>query len=265
MATAKAGVAERRAGRTRTRREPSATFKGRFFFSQKCFRSVAETRETSYERARSLLFAMDGRLNGGRERGSVSGVGQRGSARARRAREAWRVDGEMGTATRSFAGRAAPSRGGSSKALEEENEKKPDVWRRDRGAAGPRALRVGAERADAGRALSVHETRLDARNDTPRRTFRGQCAAERGGAGALREGGRHDDARRWVCARTPVKKRDGPTEFRGSVLGRKETCRCGTSGARATGLTRVRRQELCRAGGRPRRRRPRRSRVEEDP
>jgi len=62
-------------------------------------------------------------LNGvGEER-----VGQRGLCGIPRVpveRVARRVDGETGTATRSFAGRAAPSRGGSSKALEEENEKK---------------------------------------------------------------------------------------------------------------------------------------------
>ena len=53
------------------------------------------------------------------------------------------------------------------------------------------------------------------------------------------------------CARTSVKKRDGRRlSFADPSSGRKGTCRCETSGARATGLTRVRRQELWRSGGR---------------
>ena len=111
------------------------------------------------------------------------------------------------------------SLGRSLKALEVRKREKAGVCR-DRGAAGRES---GGWRRTRGRGSSLERPddpgEISARNETPRRTFRGQGAAERGGAGALREGGRHGDARRWMCSDVSQKARRPPTEFRGSVLG----------------------------------------------
>lgn len=162
------------------------------------------------------------------------------------------VDGESGTATRSSAVRASPVPRSLLEGSRGSQTRKSRCLASDRGAAGRES---GGWRRTRGRGSSLERPddpgEISARNETPRRTFRGQGAAERGGAGALREGGRHGDARRWMCARTSVKKRDGRRlSFADPSSGRKGTCRCETSGARATGLTRVRRQELWRSGGR---------------
>ena len=185
------------------------------------------------------------------ERGAEARTGQRwvrGIPRAPVRRDARCVDGDAGTATRSSAVLAALSRGRASKALSQVREReKDDVWPRDRGAACPRVRRVVAERADperpgdpvSMRGMTCHDLPFEARA-RPSAAALARCA--RGTDMVTRGGG---------CARTSVKKRDGRRlSFADPSSGRKGTCRCETSGARATGLTRVRRQELWRAGGR---------------
>ena len=143
------------------------------------------------------------------------------------------------------------SLGRSLKALEVRKREKAGVWPpiAARRAASPAG---GAERADAGRVLSVRTTPAKSqrgmkRHDVPfearaRPSAAALARCARGADMVTRGGGR---------ARTSVKKRDGRRlSFADPSSGRKETCRCETSGARATGLTRVRRQELWRAGGR---------------
>lgn len=130
------------------------------------------------------------------------------------------VDGESGTATRSSAVRASPVPRSLLEGSRGSQTRKSRCLASDRGAAGRES---GGWRRTRGRGSSLERPddpgEISARNETPRRTFRGQGAAERGGAGALREGGRHGDARRWTCSDVSQKARRPPTEFRGSVLG----------------------------------------------
>ena len=161
------------------------------------------------------------------------------------------VDGESGTATRSSAVRASPvprsllegSRGSQTR---KSRCLPPIAARRAASPAG------GAERADAGRALSVRTTPAKSQRGMKRHDVPFEARA-RPSAAALARCARGADmvTRGGGCARTSVKKRDGRRlSFADPSSGRKGTCRCETSGARATGLTRVRRQELWRAGGR---------------
>ena len=143
------------------------------------------------------------------------------------------------------------SLGRSLKALEVRKREKAGVWPpiAARRAASPAG---GAERADAGRALSVRTTPAKSQRGMKRHDVPFEARA-RPSAAALARCARGADmvTRGGGCARTSVKKRDGRRlSFADPSSGRKGTCRCETSGARATGLTRVRRQELWRAGGR---------------
>ena len=130
------------------------------------------------------------------------------------------VDGESGTATRSSAVRASPVPRSLLEGSRGSQTRKSRCLASDRGAAGRES---GGWRRTRGRGSSLERPddpgEISARNETPRRTFRGQGAAERGGAGALREGGRHGDALRWTCSDVSQKARRPPTEFRGSDLG----------------------------------------------
>ena len=114
------------------------------------------------------------------------------------------------------------SLGRSLKALEVRKREKAGVWPpiAARRAASPAG---GAERADAGASAAARSIRTtpaqsQRRNETPRRTFRGQPRPSAAALRALREGPTWR-ARRWTCSDVSQKARLPPTEFRGSVLG----------------------------------------------